>query len=44
MALTVILGAARVLLGIHFIRDVIAGGLIGIVSGIIGLLVASPFV
>lgn len=35
------LGACRVLLGIHFIRDVIAGALIGIVSGIVGTLVVN---
>jgi len=28
----------RVLLGIHFIRDVVAGALIGIISGVVGLL------
>ena len=33
------LGAGRVLLGIHFIRDVIAGAAIGIVSGLIGILI-----
>ena len=33
------LGAERVLLGIHFIRDVIAGAAIGIVSGLIGILI-----
>ena len=33
------LGAERVLLGIHFIRDVIAGAAIGIVSGFIGILI-----
>lgn len=33
-----VLGAMRVLLGVHFIRDVVAGALIGAVSGAIGLL------
>ena len=33
------LGAMRVLLGVHFIRDVAAGALIGVLSGVIGLLV-----
>ena len=33
------LGVERVLLGIHFIRDVIAGAAIGIVSGLIGILI-----
>ena len=32
------LGAMRVLLGVHFIRDVVAGALVGVLSGIIGLL------
>ncbi len=32
------MAAARVLLGIHYIRDVVAGMLVGIGSGIIGLL------
>lgn len=31
------LAAARVLLGIHFIRDVLCGALIGTVSGLIGI-------
>ena len=35
----VLLAVSRVLLGIHFIRDVVAGALIGIVSGGIGLLI-----
>jgi membrane-associated phospholipid phosphatase len=29
--------ASRVLLGIHFIRDVVAGAAIGIISGLIGI-------
>lgn len=33
------LAASRVLLGIHFLRDVIAGAVIGIISGGIGLIV-----
>jgi len=37
------LSVARVLVGLHFIRDVVAGALIGVISGIIGILVASPF-
>ena len=32
------LGAMRVLLGVHFIRDVVAGALVGVLSGVIGLL------
>ena len=35
------LGACRVLLGYHFLRDVIAGGLIGVVSGVIGMLIVN---
>jgi membrane-associated phospholipid phosphatase len=33
------LGLQRVLLGIHFIRDVITGAVIGIVSGLVGILI-----
>ena len=33
------LATARVLLGIHFIRDVVAGALIGIISGIFGIII-----
>lgn len=32
------LAAMRVLLGVHFIRDVVAGALIGVISGAVGLL------
>ena len=35
----VALAVSRVLLGMHFIRDVVAGALIGIISGIIGLII-----
>lgn len=31
------IGACRVLLGIHFVRDVVAGAVIGILSAILGL-------
>ena len=37
VVLGVVLAFLRVALGIHFVRDAVAGGLIGIVSGIIGL-------
>ncbi len=37
-ALGVLLCVCRVLLGIHFIRDVAAGALIGILSGAVGIL------
>ena len=40
----VLLALSRVLLGIHFIRDCVAGALIGVISGSIGALIASPFV
>ena len=39
LAVGVSLALARVLLGIHFIRDVVAGALIGVLSGIIGILI-----
>ena len=32
------LAAMRVLLGLHFIRDVVAGALIGVIAGVVGLL------
>ena len=41
LVLGVLLAALRVLLGLHFIRDVIAGAAIGAVSGIIGILIIS---
>ncbi len=37
----VLLALARVLLGIHFPRDVIAGGAVGIISGVLGILLLS---
>lgn len=37
-ALSFVLACARVLLGIHFVRDCIAGALIGVISGIIGIM------
>ena len=37
MIVGVALSVARVLLGMHFVRDVVCGALIGIVSGLIGL-------
>ena len=36
-----LLGVCRVLLGIHFVRDVVAGAVLGIVSGGVGLLLLS---
>jgi membrane-associated phospholipid phosphatase len=38
LLLGVALASIRVLLGIHFIRDVVAGAAIGVLSGVIGLL------
>ena len=35
--LTIILAAVRVIAGVHFIRDVIAGIAVGILCGFIGL-------
>ena len=39
--LGIALGACRVLLGYHFLRDVVAGGLIGVVCGTIGMLIVN---
>lgn len=38
-ALGILLCVCRVILGIHFVRDVIAGALIGLISGIAGMLI-----
>lgn len=38
LILAALMCVSRVLLGIHFIRDVAAGGLIGVVAGVIGLI------
>ena len=38
IVLGVLLAVSRVLLGIHFVRDVVAGALIGILSGIFGII------
>ncbi len=35
------LAVSRVLLGIHFIRDVLTGALVGIISGILGTLIVN---
>ena len=35
---------SRVLLGIHFIRDVVCGALLGVLSSVIGLLVMFPYI
>lgn len=41
LTLGLCLGACRVLLGIHFPRDVIAGAIIGTVSSVIGMLIVN---
>lgn len=33
------LSVARVLLGIHFVRDVLVGAVLGIISGVLGILI-----
>ena len=43
LSLGVLLCVARVLLGIHFVRDVVAGSAIGILSAFIGIYIANPF-
>ncbi len=35
----ILLGVARVLLGIHFVRDVLTGAILGAIGGIIGILI-----
>ena len=37
------LAVLRVLLGIHFIRDVVCGALVGALAAIIGVLIFTPF-
>ena len=39
LVLGVLLAAERVLLGIHFVKDVAAGAAIGVLSGLIGVLI-----
>ena len=39
MALGAILGACRVLLGRHFIRDTVVGGILGGIAGVVGMLI-----
>ncbi len=41
LALGVLLGAARVLSGVHFPRDVLAGALIGVLSAVTGFSIAA---
>ena len=38
-AIGVILAVNRVLVGIHFVRDVIAGAIVGVISGALGILI-----
>lgn len=43
LSLGVVLCVCRVLTGIHFIRDVVTGALLGVISGLVGVLFTSPF-
>jgi len=43
LVLGIIICTTRVLLGIHFLRDVAAGALIGIVSALFGVYILIPF-
>lgn len=38
-----VLAISRVLLGIHFVRDVLCGALLGVISSVIGLLTLFPY-
>ncbi len=40
---TVLLCVCRVLLGIHFVRDVLCGGIIGALAAILGFVIFTPF-
>ena len=44
LLLTAVMGTLRVLLGVHFIKDVVVGALIGIVIGVLGMYVAPIFI
>lgn len=44
LLLTAVMGALRVLLGVHFIKDVVVGAAIGIVIGTLGMYVAPIFI
>ncbi len=39
LVLGVCLAVSRVFLGIHFVRDVVAGAIVGIISGILGIII-----
>ena len=39
LLLGLVLATVRVLLGMHFVRDVVAGALIGVLSGILGIII-----
>ena len=43
LVLGVLLAVSRVLIGIHFIRDVVTGAMLGILSSVLGLLILNPF-
>ena len=38
LALALLMSAARVLLGLHFLRDVIVGAVLGLVMGAVGVI------
>ena len=44
LILGLLLCVCRVLTGIHFVRDVVTGALLGVIGGIVGVLFTSPFV
>ena len=43
LALALVICVCRVLTGIHFIRDVVAGAIIGILSGVLGIVLIACF-
>ena len=43
LILAILIATTRVLLGIHFVRDVVCGGLAGVVFGVIGVILATVF-
>lgn len=43
LILAILIATTRVLLGIHFVRDVVCGGGVGIVFGVLGVILATVF-
>lgn len=43
LILAILIATTRVLLGIHFVRDVVCGGIAGVVFGVIGVILATVF-